>query len=805
MAFLSVLVFLFLYAVTNTALRTWTFSPKADAALLSAFVALAAALCLAARRRAKSAPSPGRTTVPAAVEPVRWEDPVASADPVAPAEPEAPAQASPEQETWSPRGYQKRKTPRPPKARRDKRAARRTVSGPRLVWRGEQRILWSDLALVLCLGLALCTTFSHHGGYYFLSWPLGEKTLAALLRSRVTHLFLLSAAAAVPFLFVHSRRWIAVFLGVLFVGAELLCVHSLLDLTDGWAVYSDDHPSFLFRIQEFWHAFPWRENYVPHWNAGVVNSVLTSSGVPGYALLTAPLRAFFHAPHEYHTYGLLLVHVFLAPWLTLWAFRACGAGWRGAWTGALLHLCASRSFFLWTFHFGTVGAGVSWAMTPAAFLFLYALAERRRSSPHVLLGLVLSMTFLCLWPQMWLFAALLALAALTSWRRWTRTRRLFLSLVLCAAAVALLLAPSIVSALGAKDLIQYTTAKPAQTPLTAAALWTQFLRHTSDLVLKLHPLALVLGLAGVWTLPHRALRRWFAIAALGVVALYTIGTLRAPNLQLHRVVIPLGFLAIVPATLLLTDIWRERRSSLLPLQAVSLALLVLGASNTAGLYRGKGVASFRPLPPFVQNLSAWVSENVPEGSRLAFAGRTIHTYGRGHVAYLPILAGREMMACDYYEFPPGTYEADFPPRAARSQPGGLHAYLVRHGVSHVITCRPNYLDYFSAHPEAFTPEPTFENDPAWGSFRVFRVQDARGVFLEGSGHVAADFNRLSVTFDGPEPPERAVLAYHWHERLVPDAPAEIAPVPTGTPGEAPFLEIRPHGARSVTLRFHPRH
>lgn len=727
MAFFPAIVFLLLYAVANTALRTWTFSPLADAVLFAAFMAMSAAIALAARR-----------IVP------------------------------------------------------EKR-------------HGRQRFPTDHLALTLCLGLAICTTFSHHGGYYFLSWPLGAKTLAGLLRSRVTHFFLLTVIAAVPFLFIHSRRWITVFLGILFIGAELLCAHSLLDLTDGWAVYSDDHPSFLFRLQEFWHAFPWRENYVPHWNAGVVNSVLTSSGVPGYAILTAPLKLFFHAPHEYHTYGLILVHAFLAPWLTLWAFRACGAGWRGAWTGALLFLCASRSFFLWTFHFGTVGAGVSWAATPAAFLFLYAVAERRRSSPHILLGLVVSMTLLCTWPQMWLCAALLALAALSSWHRWIRSRQLFLSLILCALAVTLLLAPSIISAFGAKDLIQYTTAQPVHMPLTAAALWTQFLRHTSDLVLKTHPLALVLGLAGVWTLSQRALRRWFAIVALGIVALYTIGTLRAPNLQLHRVVIPLGFLAIVPASLHIADLWRERRPLLLPLQAATLALLVLGAFNTAALYRGKGVASFRPLPPFIQDLSAWISDNVPEGSRLLFAGRAIHTYGRGHVAYLPVLADREMIACDYYEFPPGTYEADCPPRAARSQPGGLHAYLVRHGVSHVITCRPNYLEYFSGRPDEYTPEPEFETNPKWGSFRVYRVHDAHGIFLEGSGRVSADFNRLTVTFDGDTPPERAVLAYHWHERLVPDAPAEIAPVPTGTPGEDPFLEIRPNGAHTVTLRFHPRH
>ena len=104
-----------------------------------------------------------------------------------------------------------------------------------------------------------------------------------------------------------------------------MCIACCCGIPDFTAPYSDDHPSFLFRIAEFFGAFPWRENYVPHWNAGVVNSVITSSGVAGYALLGAPLWLLAE-PHLAAPYVLLFAFVIFVPWFTACAFRAADRG-----------------------------------------------------------------------------------------------------------------------------------------------------------------------------------------------------------------------------------------------------------------------------------------------------------------------------------------------------------------------------------------------------------------------------------------------------------------------------------------------
>ena len=666
-----------------------------------------------------------------------------------------------------------------------------------------------ETVFLVFLGLATLTTFTHHAGYYFLAWPLEKKTLGALARSRMVHFLFLSALLGAPFALVRSRRWLDWALPCLLVAAELLCARALWGLTGGLPVYSDDHPSFLFRIQEFWHSLPWRENYVPHWNAGVVNNVISSSGTAGYALLTAPLRLLSTMPGETHTAGLFLVQAVIIPWTTVWGMRANRFAWRAAWTAGLLALFANRVFFLWAFHFGTVGFGTSMAFVPAAFLFLYAVAEKRFASFGNLVGLLFSMSFLCQWPPMWFVAATMALAALTSWRRWLLNWRVFVTLLVAGALTLILLVPTLRSVAGGRDLIAYTTAN--HRPFSWAGAFETLRLGLGDLTFRVHPVVLVLGFGGLWTVQEKPLRRWLAIATIGIWAAFAVGAEAMPRMQLPRLALASAMLAVVPAAVLAGQIWRDHKAPLLLLQSSLLALLVLGIPNTTKLYGGKGFAPFRAMPAFTANLAAWVHANVPEGSRFLFAGRTQHSYGRGHVAYLPVLAGREMMSCDYYDFPPGTFEPDYPPKSSRAEPGGMHAFMVRHGVSHVIAFRPQYLEYLRSEPWNYEPVPDFESEE-WGPFRVFRVRGSHGVFLEGRGRVESDFNRIRVDF-GPNPPERAVVAYNWNDRLEVEAPAEIAPYETGTilgrngagePIPVRFVEIRPHGASTVDIRYRPR-
>lgn len=666
-------------------------------------------------------------------------------------------------------------------------------------WSGRERLI-----LVLGAGLVLVTlaALGHSGRFYFYSWPIGFRSFKLWPRQVAWHFLLLTWSFVLLGLLQPSVRRMRQLLAALLAGGQVMCIVLLLRHTGFTAPYSDDHPSFLFRIAEFFGAFPWRENYVPHWNAGVVNSVITSSGVAGYALLGAPLWLLAE-PHLAAPYVLLFAFVIFVPWFTACAFRAAGISWTGALIGALLMLCGSRLYFVWMLHFGTVGASLAGAMLPAALAFLYAAIHRRPAAPRrVFAGLFVALFLMCQWPPMMLLAVPLVLLALCAWRHWWRPvvrGRLIWTGVL----VVLALLPTVAGSLLGKTVMEHVLETSAGQGGLAARLRTNFLSQTSGLLMDVNPLVLVVGAAGVWVMPWKWLRRWVAGVLLFLVLLFSVAPVCLPNMQLERMAIMAAGLLVLPAAAWLRVALDNRSPRLLVARAVILALLVCSLTNLARVYKSRTPATYTGIRPSIRELTAWVREQVPADGRLLFAGSVVHAYGRGHIAYLPLLAGREIMACDYYGFPAGMVESGYPPETFRRRPGGMERFMRLHGVTHAITFRDNYIEHFRNHPEDYEEVAVFRDplEQRHNVYTVFKVRDSGGRFREGAGSVQAGFNRLTVTLDDPGVP-RAVIAYNWDERLSVAPPAQIEPVEV-EPGVV-FIGIRPNGEKTINIRYRSR-
>ncbi len=661
--------------------------------------------------------------------------------------------------------------------------------------RGAAPALWVLWAVAVLFSL---TTVVHFGRYYFINWPVSPGPPGAMLRRSALQYIVLSWIAAAALLRWDPRRWLTPVLAAAFVAGQLACALVFLRTLGGEPIWSDDHPSFMFRMAEFWGAFPWRENYLPHWNAGLVNSVLVPSGSTGFALFMAPLWWIFE-PHQAYPAAILLTYVVLVPWLTTASLRSLGLGWDGALAGGILALCSGRLFFVWLLHFGTAGAALSWAMLPAATAFLYALAIRRRTSLPTCVGLVLTMFFLAQWPPSMALGLPLGLVTLLHARRWWPHRARW-ALFGCAAVLGILLAHNLWAVYqGNMDLVAYTLTSPRE-PRGLAAVHEQFRKVVVPGSLEMNPVAMILGVLGVWALPWRRLRRYVLAVLLVVLLGSTLGPVYAPRLQSERMAIAGGMVALVPAACWLRRLWGARAPAAVIPQATFLALLLMGLGNTARIYGSRGYAPFVPMLPGVHKVVELVREQVPEDGRLLFAGPTKHAYGRGHVAYLPLLTGREMMACDYYDFPPGRVELDYPPRAARTRPGGLHGFMVLHGATHVVTHHARYIRHFRDRPEQFR-ELTFVPSGFGSGYTFFEVAGAGGRFHRGEGTVDATFNRLRVLLEDPSQ-EEVVLAYNWHDRLDAAGPAEIFPYDTGL--GAVFVGVRPAGQREIEIRYRNR-
>lgn len=636
--------------------------------------------------------------------------------------------------------------------------------------------------------------------YYFNSWPMVP---GAVLRSRkmVQLWFILLSWGTVPlFTLWNPRRWIPVLLTVGLVVAEIACCWVLLEHTGFTAPYSDDHPSFLFRISEFLGSFPWRENYVPYWNAGVVNSVITSSGVAGYAILGAPL--WLLPPHLASPYVLLFAFVFFVPWMTHGGFRAAGLSKTGALLGAIFALCQGPLFMLWMLRFGTVGASLAMAMLPATLAFLYAAAMRPRPSGRVLAGMVASLFFMGQWPPMLMLGVPLGILVLGYARRWWNSPARW-PFLLAAAFVIVLLLPTIVDALLGKEVIGHVLENQPSISPRFAALRREFSMILMSVCADMNPLMLFAGLAGMWVMPWRRLRRWVVVPTLFLAAVFTLGPVYVPNMQLNRMGIVVSCLMALPAACVLRKTLLSRAKLAPILQATVLALLFCTLQNIPRFYGGRTPDPYVGTRKIINNLVTWIKTNVPEDGRLLFAGSVIHGYGRGHIAYLPKLTGREMMACDYYGFPRGMVEMDYPPCACRALPDGWFTFMRLHGVTHVISFRNSHIDYCRSKPEQFQEVAVLFDDQESRNreYVIFAVKDSCGRFAKGSGRVVADFNRIVVDFEAV-PPDDAVIRYRWSDRLTVKPPAALYPYDADD--GVTFIGIQPNGVSHVDIRYESR-
>ena len=670
-------------------------------------------------------------------------------------------------------------------------------------WRGLRTEGLAPLEWVLLAALAVyaLSAVAWIPKYYFVAWPI-TTGFSIQSRKAVQLWFILLSWGAVPlFTWWNPRRWLPALLAAGLLAAELACCWALLKHTDFTAPYSDDHPSFLFRITEFLGAFPWRENYVPHWNAGVVNSVITSSGVSGYAILGAPLWLLL-PPHLASPYALLLAFAFFVPWMTYAGFRATGLSKTGALLGAVFALAQGPLFMLWMLRFGTVGAALAMAMLPAALAFLHAAAMRPSPPRRVLAGMVVSIFFMGQWPPMLMLGAPLGLLVLGHARRWWRSSARWPFILAASVAVAALL-PTVVGALLGREVIGHVLANPSGEAPSLGALRRTFLTTLVSICADMNPLMLFAGLAGMWVMPWRRLRRWVVAPFAFLAAVFTFGPVYVPNMQLARMGVVASCLMALPAACVLRKALTSRARLAPLLQATALALLLCTLQNVPRHYGGRTPGAYVGTRQIVRDLAAWIQANVPEDGRLLFAGSAVHAYGRGHIAYLPKLAGREMMSCDYYGFPRGMVEMDYPPRVFRAQPDGCYDFARLHGVTHVISFRRGHIDYYRSRPEHFREVAVLvDRDEAENrDYVVFAVKDSGGRFAKGRGKVVADFNRLSVDF-GAAPPEEAVVRYNWSDRLAVEPPAELHPHDAGD--GVVFIGIRPHGASRVDVRYESR-
>jgi len=645
------------------------------------------------------------------------------------------------------------------------------------------------LVLFGCLVVYLFSSAATHPRFFFPGWGPEGGWESVLLRSRLARFVCVTALLTPVFLWRRTRPWLIVFLILVF--CQFQCLNELISKTDALPLYGDDHPSFMNRLWVFGQTFPRLVYYNPFWNGGKVAAYIVASGTTSVGTALWPVWRFGNMTAVY-TPALAFLFIVAVPFLVCASVRMVRGSVAAAFTGGLLGLTMSRYFFVWFLHFGTVGAAFSLSFIALLAAGLYRLlwSERRELWPAALV--VVSAFMLFAWPPALFMSLPLLLGAVCSVRRWPKSRIVLLALT--AAAAALVCLPYLFVILGRVDVQGFAEAGKA--PMDLARELTKGWRRFGEHLRQGQPLTVFLGMAGVCVLPSRALRRFFVPTVLGLLFLASWGKIWLPKFELSRAGIPLFFVASLPAALWAGRILETRAAGLAPVRAAIAAFLLVAGLNTAKIYDNKHPAPYRVMPPEITDLVAWIRTHTPEDGRILFAGCTVHGYGGGHVAFLPAMTGREMMACDYYHFSPARVEYNYPPRAFRGSCARELTFFDLYNVTHVVSYHKGWLAEFRAHPELFEEVWTFGRRTKKS---VFRVRRRSSPLLKGLGSVEAKINVFHVRVDDPHEP--IVLRYHWDEGLAADPPVDIRPYDVGH--QIRFIEVHPNGKKTFRIRFKP--
>jgi hypothetical protein len=494
-------------------------------------------------------------------------------------------------------------------------------------------------------------------------------------------------------------------------------------------------------------------------------------------------------------------------------------------------------------HFGTVGAMTSAMMTvPTAALAWRVASGRGGWGSAVLLGVSAWMT--CLWTPGAFVLGGLGVGWLLDWREWSRGK--WAKLVVAAGVCAALWSPWLWTTMfPCHNVVEYVN-----TDLARPDWWTMAANGARSLWRRFpaaNPVLVALGLGGLVAGAPRGMKRLLWPAVLVLAAMAGWSKEFKPLSQMDRMFIPMAMLLAVPGAAVAEGVWRRvfnagakrrrgggegenalkdlkdlkgfkdfkgikvlgalRKGEALRRLAACLACgavvagLALEARTVRTHYRNERTAKLRTyggahIDAWVQ----WLRENVPEDGRVAFAGKAVHAFGGGNTAYLPVLTGREMMGDDYYGFPRGTIEYNYPPRVYRERgEEGWRAFGEAYGVTHWVAVNPNDVSRLRSLKGLCEEVARFHLMGLY-NITVFAVKGAKGGrFLEGSGRVEAEPNRLRVHVDGGG---RAVIPYNWREGLVCRTEgAQIEPVAVDE--NLRFIGVEAGGNEWVEIGYRP--
>ena len=630
--------------------------------------------------------------------------------------------------------------------------------------------------------------------FYFVKWvPYGGVGQSyKLMKSGIVRFCVLSAIFMPVLIFGRSRvSMFAIVFGML-AWSQMAGFNQFWHVTQGQALYGESHPCFLYNLWTFASAFPRLVYYDPIWNAGSEAFTLVSTGIIPVGTLALPVLKFFPVDMV-STPIIAAILILVVPFIAGLSAKVAGGCWTAIGCASILALGISQYYFLEVLGNGAVGLcfALSFVMLVCACLYRVVWLDGLENRTGLLL--VVSAAMFVAWPPAALMGIVFIPALLAGITQWSARKLAFL--VLCGAAVVLLCMPFVAGGFGHVDAPCIARAGRADSagsgagPLLCgwAGLCGQFRQGSPGLVF--------FGLLGVWFLPQKGMRAFYGVVIAGLCLLAGWGDLWNPSLHFSMAVLPLFFVAIVPAALWIGS-WLESASpGMIVARAAILTVLLLCGLGPARIYGNKGPVHHVTMSHETRQFMEWVRKNSPENGRILLLSGDVADPIRRRMEFMPAMTRREMMDLsncrDWTNMFAGVESGASPLLGADKT---LLSFATLYNVSRVIVFDDRWCSFLEQFPEQFEKLKTFDGEP---EKTVFGVRREPNQFLKGTGTVKAEINELVLHVDNPL--EEAVIRYNWENGLHADPPVQLRPCDVSK--DVRFIAINPHGKSTFSIHF----
>lgn len=552
----------------------------------------------------------------------------------------------------------------------------------------------------------------------------------------------------------------------------------------GRLLNSDDHASFLFRLNLLKEKFPTIPFYYPDWNGGLDARDFFATGSLAEFILFAPV-VYLTDLNQTYTLLIALTLFVLFPACLFAATRLLSEQRNAPWLAALLGVCSSIVWYRWTLKFGTVGFTVAAILLPLTMALSVRQLDFERSRKETAAFIIVS-TLTVLWTGSALAlipTAIIVALRVVSWllRRELAAHRRFLFatiLLVCINAPWMWLfwnisrvgsflsrdvAPSHTQALEAHT--QALEAESAPLPQSGEhkgfrnragslnlATFKKALSQIREKSLATNPLIVFLGFPALFLLP-RSRVVLFGATGLWLLLLGSVGVPLKPQLELDRMLVVLGIVFSIPTAIGVAELSSKPRPNWIHSLAFGLVAGFTFASPlcTAAVISNRTVEQFAFASNLFTNLADAIKTLGGDG-RIVFSGCIVHELDEGHVAPLSLVSGKPLIASAPFHTL-WRYTQVVPKSFIARGDDGIRDYFDLVNASSVIAHEKNWREYFDQRPESY--------QRVWQQGRFFlyrRLQWPNSYVYQGAGALLSQsIDRVVVRPDSA----RVVLRFNY--------------------------------------------